>query len=146
MKKLKILSLSLVLVGTSILTSCQKEGCTDLDAVNYSSSAKKNDGSCKYEGSIVFWYGPETSSFLQSDDAITLTYYVDGQVVGSSATSVFWNSIPDCGQNSSVTVTKDLGGAKSNAYTYSIKDQTGFEYWSGVLNFSANTCQKLELN
>lgn len=146
MKKLKILSLSLALVGTSIFTSCQKEGCIDPDAVNYSSSAKKNDGSCKYEGSVVFWYGPATSSFLQNDNAITLTYYVDGQVVGSSATSVFWNSIPECGQNSSVTVTKDLGGSKSNAYTYSIKDQTGFEYWSGVLNFSANTCQKIELN
>jgi hypothetical protein len=146
MKKIKFLSVGLMIASATLFTSCQKEGCTDLDATNYSSKAKKNNGSCNYEGSVVFWYGQQVSSFLQDDDAITLTYYLDGQVVGSSATSVFWSASPNCGQNGSVTVTKDLGGSKSKAYTYSVKDQTGFEYWSGVVNVSANTCLAIELN
>lgn len=144
MKTVKVL-ITLCL-GVTIFSSCAKEGCTDMDATNYSSSAKKNDGSCKYEGNVVFWYGSATSNSLQADNATNLTYYVDGQIVGSSATSVFWNSGPDCGQNGSISVTKDLGGSKSKAYTYSVIDQTGHEYYSGIINFSANTCQELELN
>lgn len=29
--------------------SCKKEGCTEADAINYSTDAKKDDGSCQYE-------------------------------------------------------------------------------------------------
>jgi hypothetical protein len=35
------------ILGTG-LVSCKKEGCTDSTATNYSSKAKKDDGSCKY--------------------------------------------------------------------------------------------------
>src|SRR5690606_8054066 len=107
--------------------------------------ADEDDGTCKYEGNVVFWYGENTSKFLQKDDAITLTYYVDGQVVGSTATTVFWTESPDCSQNGSITVTKDLGSEKNKSYTFSIKDQTGWEYWSGTVNFAANTCETREL-
>jgi len=136
----------LIACFTLTLTSCKKEGCTDLDATNYSSSAKTNDGSCSFEGNIVLWFGESTSNFLTSDGAQSLTYYVDGQVVGSEAANIFWTAEPDCGQNSSITVTKNLGNAKNMSYTYSVVDQTGHEYYSGVLNFTANTCTALELN
>ena len=128
------------------LTSCKKEGCTDLDAINYNSSADTDDGSCSFEGNVVFWFGESTSNFLTGDGAQSLTYYVDGQVVGSEAANIFWTAAPDCGQNSSITVTKNIGNAKNMSYTYSVVDQTGFEYYSGVLNFTANTCTALELN
>ena len=127
------------------VTSCKKEGCIDPDGKNFNADAKKDDGTCQYEGSALFWYDQTTSADLQFDEAITLTYYVDGQVVGSSATSVFWTSSPVCGQNGSITVTKDLGGVKNKSYTYSVKDQTGFEYWSGILNFTANGCEAVQL-
>mgnify|MGYP000291567565 CR=1 FL=1 len=41
---------ALFLVATILLgaTSCQKEGCTDANATNYSDEAKKDDGSCVY--------------------------------------------------------------------------------------------------
>jgi len=136
----------LIACFTLTLTSCKKEGCTDLDATNYSSSAKTNDGSCSFEGDVVLWFGESTSNFLINDDAEVLTYYVDGQVVGSGATSIFWTGEPECGQNSSITITKNLGNAKNMSYTYSVVDQTGFEYYAGVLNFTANTCSKVELN
>ena len=79
------------------------------------------------------------------DDATTLTYYVDGQIVGSGASNIFWTGAPECGQDGSVTITKDLGSVKTQSYTYSVLDQTGWEYWSGVFNFNANTCTGVEL-
>lgn len=135
-----------MLLSAALFTGCKKEGCTDRDSVNYDADADKDDGSCKYEGEVVFWYDQSTSTFLQDDQAYTLTYYVDGQVVGSSATSVYWTGAPDCGQNGSVTVTKDLGTDKSKSYSYKVIDQTGWEYWSGTVTFSANTCIKQELH
>lgn len=136
--------LSILIISLSILNSgCLKPGCTDGDATNFNSKAKKDDGTCHYEGKVVFWNNLYTSTSLLNDGAVSLTYYVDGQVVGSSAASVYWTGTPDCGQ--SVSITKDLGSVKNKSYSYSVKDQTGFEYWYGVLNFTANTCSGQEL-
>lgn len=145
MKNLRFLTLAIVLASISVLTSCKKEGCTDPDSINFNEDAKKDDFTCQYEGRAVLWHGQATSIGLQNDGATALTFYVDGQVVGTSATSAYWTSGPECGQNGSITVTKNLGGVKSMSYTYSVKDQTGFEYWAGILNFTANSCEAVEL-
>jgi hypothetical protein len=135
-----------ILLGLGLLTtSCKKEGCTDVDATNFNVDAKKDDGTCSYEGRQVVWYGESAANSLVLDGATSLTYYVDGQLVGSSAANIYWNVAPDCGQDASVTITKNLGSVKTQAYTYKVLDQTGWEYWSGVLNFNANTCTSSEL-
>jgi hypothetical protein len=135
-----------IILGLGLLTtSCKKEGCTDVDAKNYNSEAKKDDATCTYEGKHVIWYGENTANSLVNDGATTLTYYVDGQLAGSGAANLFWTAAPDCGQDASITITKDLGAVKTQAYTYTAVDQTGFTYWSGILNFNANTCTTLEL-
>ena len=144
MKKVKMLLFVLVLLSTTFV-GCSKEGCTDPDSINYNGDAKKDDGSCQYEGKEVFWYNQATADALLADGATALTYYVDGQVVGSTDASVYWTAAPDCDQSGSVTVKKSLGGDKTKSYTYSVKDQTGYEYWSGVSNYNANTCTDTEL-
>ena len=135
-----------ILLGLALLTtSCKKEGCTAADATNFNVEAKKDDGTCSYEGRQVLWYGESAANGLVLDGATSLTYYVDGQLVGSSAANIYWDVAPDCGQDASLTITKNLGAVKTQAYTYKVLDQTGWEYWSGVLNFNANTCTSLEL-
>ena len=139
-------ALLLIPIGLMLITACRKEqGCTDINATNYSETAKDDDGSCSFSGENVIWYGKATSTGLIGDGATTLTFYVDGQIVGSTAASVYWTASPDCGENASITITKDLGIAKNKSYSYSVKDQTGFEYWKGTLNFTANTCEALEI-
>ena len=51
---MKIKLLLGVTLGLGLMaTSCKKEGCTDVDATNYNSEAKKDDGTCTFEGKHV---------------------------------------------------------------------------------------------
>lgn len=143
--KSKLFLCGLLAMSLTIFTSCKKEGCTDIDAENFCEDCNEDDNSCRFKGEVVFWYNQATSQALGVIESTSLTYFLDGQVVGSSAANVYWTGAPDCGQSGSVTTTKDLGNVKNKAYSYIIKDQTGFELWSGVANFTANTCTKLEL-
>lgn len=43
---LQILSLAFILCTLSLMTSCNREGCTDPAAENYDSNAKEDDNSC----------------------------------------------------------------------------------------------------
>ena len=143
MKSTVLLTISVL---SLMLISCKKEGCIDIDATNYDANAKKDNGTCTFEGSNVFWYDEAVATFLVSDDAVSLFYYVDGQLIGSSAAGAYWTSAPDCGQDASTTVTKNLGNVKTQSYTYEVIDQSGWSYWSGTLNFNANTCISVELD
>lgn len=68
MKKIILLSLSFL----TILTACKKEGCTDESALNYSESAKKDDGSCVYpEPSYTI---PSTYAFVDGSGNSTVDY------------------------------------------------------------------------
>jgi hypothetical protein len=138
----------LMMSGVIVMDSCKKDkvrGCTDPDSINYDALAEKNDGSCQYEGYAVIWYNQSASEGLVKDGASALTFYLNGEVVGSSAATVYWTSAPDCGANGSVSVTQSLGRNKTGSFNLTVKDQTNFEYWNTTLNMEANTCLALEL-
>jgi hypothetical protein len=149
MKRFISLFISIVLVATvSFTNSCKKDkvkGCTDKDSQNYDPAAEKDDGSCDFQGAIVFWYSKVASDGLIGDGASALTFYLNGEIIGSSATSVYWASAPSCNETGSITVVEDLGNVKTHAYTLSVKDQTSFEYWNAVVNVDANTCTQFQL-
>jgi hypothetical protein len=45
---MKNISLLLLLISSLLIVSCQKKGCIDTDALNYTTGAKKDDGTCTY--------------------------------------------------------------------------------------------------
>lgn len=140
----------LALVGAFSFTtiSCTKiQGCMDADSVNYDEYAEEDDGSCEYEGSILFWYGQDVTDELILMGVGSLTFKVDGAVVGSQGANVYWSgsSSPDCDAEGTTTVTRELGDVKNVTKEYEVTDEFGDVLWDGIINFEANTCTKLEL-
>ena len=146
MKNLRFLTIAFVFASLSFLSSCKKEGCTNKNAINYNADAKRNDGSCKYEGTVQFWYGHATADALIANGSTSLTYYIDGSIIGSSAAKVYFTGVPSCTQSSVVRQTKELGSSTFKTSTYSVKDDFGDEIWTGTVMFDATTtCKSYEL-
>jgi len=142
-----LLSFSAILMLSMAFVSCKKqEGCTDKNASNYSVDAEEDDGTCTYEGNVVFWYDQNTSAALQANLSNSLSFYVDGMIVGSTATTQYWTGGPSCGANASITATKSLGLVKSKSYPYQVIDDWGDVIWSGNVTMDANTCLAFQLN
>lgn len=106
-------------------------------------------GSCEDDenksGSVIFWFDGETSHILLDDEAISLTYYVDNEIIGSSATSVYLNESPDCDRESLIKVTKSWEGDDDRTYTYKVIGNNDWEYWSGTVEFENDICMVIEL-
>jgi len=142
MKKINLLLFTLI-VGTSMIfnTSCEsKQGCTDSISDEYDATAEEDDGSCTYDGAVIFWYEEAIADQLIDEGAIELSYYIDDILVGKANASDFLTAAPKCSDDGTVSFIVDLEHQKTQHFTYSIKDQTDFEYWAGDIDILAETC------
>lgn len=122
MKNVYVLFLGILL---SFLTGCKKEGCTDYFADNYNQSAKKDDGSCVYSEKVIFWQDASTSQNLVNAGITGLTLYIDGQLIGSCLSSVYWTGAPSCSQSGNFNAQIDMGHNMTKLITYEIRDNNG---------------------
>lgn len=97
------------------------------------------------EASVVFWYGQSVSEQLLDEQVVALKLYVDGQLIGTYDPGFSWSGAPNCGDNGSVTVTKQLGSSIKKDFSYRIVDDTDFEIWGGTVTFDAISCTSIEL-
>ena len=137
--------LSLLLILSSIfIVSCKKEGCTDVDAINYDSDVNTNDGSCEYQTDVSFWFDQGTSDQLTNWYSVTeLNVYINNSSVGSINASD-WSTGPDCG-GANFTATWDMGNKTSMEFNYAANDQTGNQQFYGTDTFMPNECKSIEL-
>lgn len=142
-KPFLILGAAAVLLAS--LNGCQTEGCTNPDALNYDSAADIDDGDCSYEGELVFWYNAATSAEVLDFYGESLIFYVNGQLIGSTSSSVYWTGAPDCGQNASITYTGNWRSNRSKSVSYEVWDEDGYLWWSGSITLDGNTCTSLQL-
>lgn len=144
---MQVKPLFFALFSVLFLANCSKEkGCTDKDADNFNPAAEENDGSCKFSGTVIFWYGQDVAEIFTALGVSSILYYVDGNLIGSQAANVYWTAAPTCESSGVVKITKDLAGVKSKSFNYEVIDNTGFSWWDGTVWIDANTCKRLELD
>jgi len=139
-----------ILFATAILTSlistsCKKKGCIDSLASNYDEKAKKDDGTCTFEGSVVFWIGETESISLVSSGVAELNVYVDNVKVGDQGSNIYHSSNPGCGAPTVVTKSVDLGTAKTKVVSYKIIDEDSTTHYSGQVTVGTG-CTDVEMN
>jgi hypothetical protein len=128
-------------------SSCKKEGCIDKDALNYDSKAKKDDGSCEFSASVVFWIDEKGQTFLDDQNAFILTFFFNDKIKGIK----FANSLevkekaPSCRADGAITFTQFLGNDKTYFGLYSVINEAGDIIFAGPLFLNANQCRKVRL-
>lgn len=139
----KLLFIASVLLGITI-TSCKKEtGCTDSSATNFKTNAEKDDGSCTYKGSYVFWTQSLSAPY-------SVNVYINDIFQGN--VSVNFASAPACDATGALTINKNLGASKTLGYTLNLKmvnagvvDTDPANWRTETINFKANTCSSYEI-
>lgn len=151
MKNKFILSIIAITITATILYSCKKDvsGCMDKDSVNYNSSATKDDGSCKYQGKVVYWWKQAMADSCAANGVSTIKVYLNGTFQGTlPVSSQSWSAAPSCGASSTVTATIDLGTSKSKSVAEKMEayDGSGNLLLSTTDNITltANTCVSYE--
>lgn len=126
---MKPLKRTLMIVAVAALSfACAKPGCTDQNATNYNSSAKKDDGSCKYPDAKLSFY---TSQGTYYDFAI----FVNSNYVGE-LTQYFPSGKPICAQSGTLTATLNVGA--NTIYARARNGNGDLIYWETTVTVPAN--------
>ena len=139
------LLLPIILLTVVAFTSCKKKGCTDIDAINYSAEAKKDDGSCEFyqipstyaftdkDGNSTVSYSGQTDRLNQLEEMTTYMKSGTSSAVSAAALkNMFYNLNDNGGGNFSFTSTKQLG----NKCLFT--DTTMFSGWMDDLETASN--------
>lgn len=141
-------TLGVLLVACIIIfaTSCRKKGCTDTDSTTYNASAKKDDGTCRYEGSNIFWVRDTNAQNMINAGIQILTVYVEGEIVGQiNLAGQNLTKAPDCENPMGVTIDMDMFSVKSRAYSYTIIDDQSVKRRAGTFTMNGNQCDNYEI-
>ena len=142
MKKLKAIWL-ICLLG--LLFSCKKEGCTDIGAKNFDTEAKQDNGTCIYptDANAILFFGAEITEYLNYKGTAELNFYVDGVYETTILPSNYITDFPECGQDSTMSVYRDLGSQQTLTAEYTIYDQNNLLLWIGNIKFEADNCVRV---
>lgn len=130
--KLLLLPFLLLLL---IAVGCKKEGCTDPEAHNYWKHANQDDGSCFYQGYVIF-----TQSNFVSRKPTVVQFSTMSEVIYDYSNVGPWAcfDVPNC-----TYAYFQHDPAESVPYTAKSIDGTT---WSGTVSFTKNQLSRVHLD
>ncbi len=96
-------------------------------------------------GKVTFWYGQGVALLANSVGVTSFTFYLNNEVIGSSAADVYSVNTPDCGNGGAVTKSVDLEGDDSATLNYKIVDEDGDTWWEGTVKIEDGGCVNQQL-
>lgn len=147
---------TLALISAIFLNSCtKKEGCTEPNATNYCEDCKKNDGSCIYQGSVIFWWKQDFATYVTSTGSIKMEVYLNEKYAGNTylykngGELKYWAAAPACSNSDALTISKLYNNSKTQTMQVKFKflcpAGSCLAAKTGEVTFSANTCTPYEI-
>jgi hypothetical protein len=147
MKILQFTLATLFLSSIIALSSCSEQyGCKDPNSSRFNPDAEADDGSCIYEGDVVFWFDTLTTDSLIKDRIFSLSYYLDSTFLGTTPVTNSYLSQPECNTAGTIFTKKDLGYAPAVSYEYRVIANNDSTYWSGNVIVTGKACTAIKLD
>ena len=116
MKKISLFSLIIFLGATLSFMGCTKEGCTDINALNYDAEAKDDDGKCTYPDILVgFDY-----KVGQDDFSYGTTYSINGVATSFSLLQFYVSGVNMMGPDLNYDIEDSYALVKPDGGMYTI--------------------------
>jgi hypothetical protein len=128
-----------------VSAACNRKGCTDIDAANYSSKAKKNDNTCQYTANGMIWFDQLKWLEFNGLGMSTVHFELDGESVGFVQITSYTGTPPSCGSPKGLALTRSLGKSKSKTYTLKVKKANGDLLDTYIYSMAANECTSFKL-
>ena len=143
MKKLYFALFTVVLLAGSCAKD-SKKGCTDSTATNYDAAAEE-DCCCTYKGKVLFYFNKNVSDKLIANQSKSLLFYIGNTKLGTYSSANYFNGIPICGGDRTITIEQDLGESKTKNIEYMIIDEVGRTIWKKTQEWKGGACTPVEL-
>ena len=103
--------------------------------------------SCNKEtsGKVTFWYGEGVAQDAIFYGINSFTYYLDGEIIGSSSATVYSVSQPACGEGGAVSKDVDLDKEDSKTLPYKIVDEDGDIWAEGTVKVEDGGCINVQM-
>ncbi len=103
--------------------------------------------SCNKEtsGKVTFWYGESVAQDAIFYGINSFTYYLNGEIIGSSSATVYSVSQPACGEGGAVSKDVDLDKEDSKTLPYKIVDEDGDVWAEGTVKIEDGGCINVQM-
>jgi hypothetical protein len=139
---------AVLMISAIMISACKKEGCTSTTANNYTDGAKKDDGTCKYSATSIFYFDSDAALNFAGELYTTLDLYIDNVKIGSIEIDQYSDDVPSCGSSKGINYNFDLAANPSRTVSYVVKskDLLNVEQTlvTGSTTISGGACQAVK--
>lgn len=128
-----------------VLASCNRKGCTDVDAQNYNSKSKKDDFTCSYIGDANIWFDQVKSQEFADSSIAVVYYFIDDEAFGSKDILSYTSTPPSCNSPKGQTINKKLKSKKTKEFDLEVREADGTVISAHEITINANACTPFQL-
>lgn len=128
-----------------VLGACKKMGCREVSAINFVEDAKKDDGSCIFEGTLTIWFSQFQSNNYATAGKTELQFFLNNVKVGATPITNFSTTVPTCTATNAFTEKIGTGKVSSQVFNLIIRDDQGDFMSQKTITISGNACTVVQV-